>query len=51
MKDYRSLKYDLEKIREALKDWGIDWILEERGSSFEGLMGEITLALGGVVYD
>ena len=34
-----------DAIEKALKDWGIDWILEERGTKFKGLMEEIELAL------
>lgn len=42
-------KFIMDAIEGALKDWGIDWILEERGSNFEELMGEIELALSKVI--
>ena len=31
----------MEAIDKALKDWGVDWILEEGKSDFKGLMFEI----------
>lgn len=36
-------------VEKVLKDWGVDWILEERGSDFDKLMGEIELALEMVI--
>lgn len=42
-------KFILESVEKVLKDWGVDWILEERGSNFKGLMAEIELALGTVI--
>ena len=43
-------EFVMETIEKTLKDYGIDWILEERGSNdFEGLMEEIELALGKVI--
>lgn len=42
-------KFIMDAIEKALKDWGIDWILEERGSSFQDLMSELELALGKVI--
>lgn len=35
----------MDAIEGALRDYGIDWILEERGSNFNDLMFEIELAL------
>ena len=32
-------------VEKTLKDWGIDWILEERGDKFEDLMYELKLAI------
>ena len=44
---------ELEQIMEAtiktLKDWGIDWILQERGGCFKGLTDEIKLAVGKII--
>jgi hypothetical protein len=42
-------EFVMETIEKTLKDWGVDWILEERGSDFKGLMSEIELALGTVI--
>ena len=42
-------EFIMETIEKTLKDWGVDWILRERGSNFEGLMEEIELALGKVI--
>ena len=39
----------MKAIEKPLKDWGIDWILEERGSDFEGLMSEIELSVSKVL--
>ena len=35
----------IKAIEGALKDHGVDWILEERGSSFQDLMEEIKSAI------
>ena len=42
-------EFVMEIIEKILKDWGIDWILEERNSSFKDLIYEIKLALGKVI--
>lgn len=42
-------EFIMNAIEGTLKDWGIDWILEERGSDFKGLMGELELALSKVI--
>ena len=42
-------EFVMETIEKTLKDWGIDWILEERGSIFKELMEEIELSLGDVI--
>ena len=42
-------EFVMETIEKTLKDWGVDWILQEKGSNFEGLMEEIELALGSVI--
>ena len=42
-------KFIMDAIEKTLKDWGIDWILEERGSDFDGLMSELELALSKVI--
>ena len=44
-------KFIMDAIEKTLKDWGIDWILEERGltSDFKDLMAELELALGKVI--
>jgi len=39
----------MNAVERVLKDWGVDWILEERGSDFEGLVSELELALGMVI--
>lgn len=39
----------MEAIDKTLKDWGVDWILEEGKSSYKGLMLEIELALNKVI--
>jgi len=39
----------METIEKTLKDYGIDWIMKERGDDFKKLMGEIELALGTVI--
>ena len=36
-------------IENTLKDYGVDWILKERGTSFADLMEEIKLALSKVL--
>lgn len=35
----------MEAIEKAMKDFGVDWILHERGDKFTELMAEIKLAL------
>lgn len=35
----------VDEIEHTLKDWGIDWILAERGTKFDDLMKEIELAV------
>ena len=42
-------EFIMETIEKTLKDWGVDWILKERGDDFDKLMGEIELALGTVI--
>lgn len=42
-------EFIMNTIEKTLKDWGVDWILEERGSNFRDLMSEIELALGKVI--
>ena len=42
-------EYIMDAIEKTLKDWGVDWILKERGSHFEDLMSEIELAVGKVL--
>ena len=42
-------KFIMEVVNKTLKDWGIDWILEERGDDFKGLMSELELALEMVI--
>lgn len=42
-------KVIMEAIEKALKDWGIDWILQERGGCFLGLMNEIESAVSKVI--
>lgn len=49
--DIKNCKYNI--IKNILQDLenvknleGVDWILEERGSDFKGLMSEIELAMG-----
>ena len=39
----------MDAIENTLKDWGIDWILEERDSDFKALMAELELALSKVL--
>ena len=41
----------IDAIEGTLKDWGVDWILEERGNinSFKNLMYELKLAVKGVI--
>ena len=39
----------MEAIKGGLKDHGIDWILEERGSLFKDLVDEIELAVSKVL--
>ena len=39
----------MEAIEKTLKDYGIDWIMEERGSNFKDLMEELELALSKVI--
>ena len=36
-------------IEKTLKDYGVDWILKERGNSFADLMAEIELTLSKVI--
>ena len=42
-------EYIMEAIEKAMKDFGIDWILEERGTLFSDLMKEIELAVSKVL--
>ncbi len=37
----------VDAVEKTLKDFGIDWILEERGTKFDDLMKEIELAIDG----
>lgn len=39
----------MEKIEKTLKDYGIDWIMEERGDNFKNLISELELALSEVL--
>ncbi len=39
----------VDAVEKALKEFGIDWILEETGAKFDDLMKEIELALEGVL--
>lgn len=44
------LKKIMEAIEKTLKDYGVDWILEERGTNFTvDLMAEISLAISKVL--
>lgn len=42
-------KFIMEKIEKTLKDYGIDWIMEERGSNFKDLLNELEVALSEVL--
>jgi len=42
-------EFIMEAVEKILKDWGIDWILEERGSDFDKLISELELALEMVI--
>ena len=42
-------KFIMDAIEKTLKDWGVDWILRDKGSNFEGLMEELELALSKVI--
>ncbi len=39
----------MKAIRIALEEFGIDWILEKRGTKFIDLLNEIELAVDGVL--
>lgn len=42
-------KFIMDAIEKTLKDYGIDWILTERGDSFTDLMAELESALSEVL--
>ena len=42
-------KVIMDAIERTLKDWGIDWILAERGTDFKDVMSELELALKKVI--
>ena len=42
-------EYIMEAIKKALKDYGVDWILENKGTLFKDLMDEIELAVAKVL--
>lgn len=42
-------KFIMNAVEKVLKDWGVDWILEERGTDFESLMSEMEIALEMVI--
>ena len=37
-----------DAIEKTLKDWGIDWILEERGDKYQDMILELKLAISKV---
>jgi len=39
----------MDAIEGALKDHGVDWIMEEHGSSFDDVLEEIEFALSKVI--
>jgi hypothetical protein len=39
----------METVEKTLKDYGIDWIMEERGDKFTNLLSELELALSKVI--
>ncbi len=39
----------VDAVEKTLKDFGIDWILEERGTKFDDLMKEIELVIDGAI--
>lgn len=48
-KQYMEIDLIMEATIKTLKDWGIDWILQERGTDFKALTGELKLAINKVI--
>ena len=42
-------EYIIASVEKVLKDYGVDWILQERGSDFKRLIADIEIALSKVL--